>query len=125
MNTKLAKLNASAQAAATLERMLHAINLDFEGGKITKTQLLNWILIHFEKQFPSKIEQIRKENFDHLAQLESIVKKAKKAQRDGNNDSELEKLVVGLTNSLRSNNKKTSLARTSPAYRIETSTKEL
>lgn len=98
---KLAKLNATLAADESLARMLVCVNSDFKGGKVTKTQLLSWILIHYEKTLPSRIETIRKAHFDAVAHLESVLKDAKRAQKNGQTTYEMRELIEGISSQIK------------------------
>lgn len=98
MIDKLAKLNASQAADQTLDRMVSTVNNNFKGGKVTKTQLLSWIVIHFEKQLITRVESIRKEHFDAVAHLENILKDAKRSQKNGEINQQLRHVVEGISN---------------------------
>jgi hypothetical protein len=105
MKPKLAKLNASQDAEQCLDRMLQAINTDYSGGRVTKTQLLSWIIVHFEKTLASKIAVIRNDHFDAVAHLENLIKQAKQAKRQGVVDTKASDLLAVLSTQLKPNSK--------------------
>ena len=99
METKLAKLSSSPQADEALDRMVKATNEGFTAGRLSKTDFLSWIILHFERHsFERSIEKIRAAHFDQVAYLKSIVKElesARKAGQDG--DRNLAALLAPLT----------------------------
>ena len=59
--------------------VVERVNDGFEGGRINRTQMANWILVRFASQCSdTDIQQIRAENVNELAVLEAILKKARK-----------------------------------------------
>lgn len=73
------RINISKMAEEALVEVLERVNDGFEGGRLNRTQMANWILMRFASQCSdSEIQQIRAENVNELAVLEAILKKAKK-----------------------------------------------
>ena len=73
------RINVSKMAEEALSEVMERVNDGFEGGRINRTQMANWILMRFASQCSdADIQQIRSENVNELAVLEAILKKAKK-----------------------------------------------
>lgn len=73
------RINISKMAEEALVEVLERVNDGFEGGRVNRTQMANWILMRFASHCSdSDIQQIRAENVNELAVLEAILKKAKK-----------------------------------------------
>ena len=73
------RINISKMAEEALFEVLERVNDGFEGGRVNRTQMANWILMRFASQCSdSDIQLIRAENVNELAVLEAILKKAKK-----------------------------------------------
>lgn len=82
MKTKHIKI--SEDANQSVETMLKIVNEGYLGGKISRTDLISWILIEFQKAHISQsIESIRKQSFDQVRYLESVVKLLKESRRNG------------------------------------------
>ena len=97
METKLAKLSASLDADKALDRMTQNANEGFSGGRITKTQLLSWILIYFDKtHFAELRPSIQRGHFDHMAHFESMVAEMKRARKAGESPPDLTSLLAPL-----------------------------
>jgi hypothetical protein len=93
LNSKVA-LNEKARAA--LEVALNAVMDGFSAGKVTKSDLVSWILVDFEKnRLGSVIESIRKAHFDKASYLATVAKEFKKAQKNGSTPN-LEELLAPL-----------------------------
>ena len=73
------RINISKMAEESLGEVVNRVNEGFEGGRVNRTQMANWILLKFSSQCSeADIQQIRAENVNELAVLEAILKKAKK-----------------------------------------------
>jgi len=95
METKLSKLSASPEADQALDRMLVLLNDGFTAGRITKCNLLTWLVLDFEKtRYQDCVDQIRRDHFDEVAYLESVVRQAKKARQDGTSSVDLSSLLA-------------------------------
>ena len=98
MQTLLAKLSSSPEADQALDRMLKATNESFKAGRLTKTDLLSWVLCHFEGHaFPSSIDKIHEAHFDPVAYLKNVVKEMEAAKRSGVESQDLGLLLAPLT----------------------------
>lgn len=79
-----AKANLTGEADRDLASMVKETNDGFSSGKVTKNQLLSWIVCSFRrKQFEKEKEQIRAEHFDKIAHLTSVIKAIKEAEAKG------------------------------------------
>lgn len=84
MEAKVAKFTGTQEMDQALDRMVASVNENFSGGRISKHDMLSWAVLYFEKEsFRDSIEKVRQDHFDQLAYLESILKQAKKARRNG------------------------------------------
>lgn len=84
MTKKLAKIAITETANQDLTAMLEKVNKDFTQGRVTKTNLLSWVVSNFHRSyFQKSIPKIQKENVDSIFQLKTILEKAKKAKRQG------------------------------------------
>ena len=104
---KIAKIAVSQSVDESLNSFLEIVNNNFEGGKITKTELASWI-ISKSTQNPtdSLIEEVRRDNFKQIAYLESLVRKLKMNGRESLTADELNSLFP---NSKRKTEKKQKL----------------
>lgn len=103
----IAKVTLSSEADSVLNKMLDTANQDFLGGRITKHDLLSWIVLRYEQSwFSRSLEQLRSQHFDEFAYLENLVKKAKKARRDKQSDFDLQAALNELNISSRKRNSK-------------------
>ena len=79
-----AKANLTSEADRELASMVQETNDGFSSGKVTKNQLLSWIVQSFRrKHFEKEKEQIRAEHFDKIAHLTSVIKAIKEAEAKG------------------------------------------
>ena len=84
MQTPIYKTNISRDADEELEKMLNAVNSGFSGGKVSKQDLASWILIHFSHHsLAICINDIRRDHFDQIAYVESLLGEMKTARRSG------------------------------------------
>ena len=94
---QLPKITITTQADLALEIMLKSVNDGFVSGRVKKTQLASWIILHFQaKRFAKQLGKIRSDHFDRLAHLKSIVRKMEEAKRHDQN-LELGHLLSPLT----------------------------
>ena len=78
-NDEVHRINVSKMAEEALMEVLERVNNGFEGGRINRTQMANWILVRFANHCSdTDIQQIRAENVNELAVLEAILKRARK-----------------------------------------------
>ena len=103
--SELRKAPLSVEADEGLIRMLEATNKEFHGGKVSKADLLSWLVLHFEKSsFATAREDIQKRYFDKVTYLSSVVDELKKAKRDGRPGPDLESLLAPITGKKSSTN---------------------
>lgn len=94
---KIAKITMSLEAEVLLNQMVNKSNDGFTGGKVTKHDLLSWIVTCFaENYFERNVERIQQDHFDRLTHLDNLVKRIKKARHDGVTDSDAEQLLKQL-----------------------------
>ncbi len=90
---KIAKTTMSLQAETLLNQMVTKANHDFTGGRVTKHDMLSWIVTCFsENYFDRNLERIHQDHFDRLAHVDHLLKSIKKARSEGieNSDAELQ-----------------------------------
>jgi hypothetical protein len=93
----LPKIAITSATDERLEVMLKAVNDGFDSGRVTKMQLASWIINEFHKKsFAKQIDRLRKDHFDKIAHLKSVIKQMEKAKKS-NNHLEMEKLLSPLT----------------------------
>src|ERR1017187_6771766 len=98
MENKSAKISITFNADEALGRMLQLVNDGFEGGKVSKQDLTSWLVLYCERNsFESCIADIRKDHFDQLAYLESLVNKIKEARKTGEEVADIQPLLAPLT----------------------------
>ena len=96
--TKIAKITMSLESEALLNQMVAKANDGFTGGKVTKHDLLSWVVSCFsENYFDRNVERIQQEHFDRLTHLDNLVKRIKKARHSGMEDREAEQLLKQLS----------------------------
>lgn len=84
MKEKMNKVNLRKETDEAVNRMLEVVNVGFSSGKVTKTDLINWVLTKCEQEFIARwIEEIRKDHFDQLRHMEKLLKDMKKKQKEG------------------------------------------
>ena len=84
MESKIAKFTGSIELEQAMDRMVAKINDGFSAGRVTKHDLVSSAVLYFEKScFQEFIERIRLDHFDQVAYLESVLRQAKQARRDG------------------------------------------
>lgn len=80
----LSKISTTQNTHNQLKTMTQEVNKNFNQGEIKKLQLLDWIITNFHKKhFTKAIPQIQKDNIDTIYQLESLLKEAKLAKKEG------------------------------------------
>lgn len=94
-NEKMDKVLISINADADLEQMTREINEGYTGGRVSKAQLLTWLVVYFRKNFFREcIDGIRIAHFDKLAHLKSVVKNLEQAKKSGTSDVDLKALLA-------------------------------
>lgn len=103
METKIAKIGASMEADQSLDRMLTKINDGFTGGRVTKNDLTSWVILYFESQcLDDEIDKVRKDHFDHVTYLESVVKEMKQARKNGAAMPDINALLAPVASQIKS-----------------------
>ena len=75
---EILRITVSRQGERALQEIIEKTNDGFTGGKVSKTQMANWILKRFKDDLDdSIIKDIRADHFDEVAVLESLLRKAK------------------------------------------------
>lgn len=96
--SKLAKIAISFAADAALTESLTPVNVGFEGGRITKAEMASWYILEGVKRMDAAaVERVRKEYFDELAYLGSLMKRLKKARANGVSDLDAEESLKRLS----------------------------
>lgn len=103
MEIKIAKIGVSTDADQALDRMLSKSNDGFTGGRVSKNDLASWIVLHFENHgFDNALEKIRKDHFDQVAYLESVVKEMKQARKSGAAMPDINTLLAPVASQIKS-----------------------
>lgn len=83
----------SGEANKALDTVIAKVNAEWEAGKISKPQMVSWIIQRFSAKVSDKdIQEIRAAHFDKVAYLEGLLKKAKES---GQVPTELDALFQG------------------------------
>jgi len=91
---KITKIGVTDKADEALDRMLKAVTEGYTTGKVTKNDLASWILVQFEfRSFQSQIEKIRKDHFDKVQYLLSMIEELKRARQKGEKELSLEDIM--------------------------------
>lgn len=79
-NEEIQRITVSKEAQGALGNIVDRVNNGFDGGRVNRTQIANWILLRFNSEFDeNQIKEIRAEHFDEMAMLEAILRKAKES----------------------------------------------
>lgn len=85
------RITVSKMAEEALTEIVERVNNGFEGGRVNRVQVANWIMMQFLVNCSdADIQQIRAENINEIAVLEAILKKARKS---GKLPSEISSLI--------------------------------
>jgi hypothetical protein len=72
------RITVSRQGERALLEVMDQVNDGFNGGRVSKTQMANWILKRFKDDLDdSLIRDIRADHFDEVMVLESILRAAR------------------------------------------------
>lgn len=96
-NRKLVRLNVSMESDQALARMRMRVNDGFDGGNISKSELVSWLLIHSEDLLDKYIKSIRRSHFDGANYIEHILQKRKEANKNGVPCPEFDELMERLS----------------------------
>ncbi len=92
------KITITEEAEKALTRMHVLTNQDNTGGKVSKVELLSWVIFSFEKNPLSSTQlEIRSTHFDQIAYLKSVCDKLMTAKREGATRPDLAQLLAPLT----------------------------
>jgi hypothetical protein len=98
MENTLAKIAISTASDEALSKSLERVNQNFDGGRVSKTDLASWFLIQGTKSLDdSSVEEIRQAHFNQVTYLETLVKKLKTTGRDSLAASEVATLQAMLS----------------------------
>lgn len=101
------KVTISKKAEGTTSDLLAKVNNEFEGGRVSRQDLISWVLTRFSEECSeADIRAIRADHFDEIALLELCLKKSKQA---GSVSPDLRKLLLeqsGLNDTARRSTKK-------------------
>jgi 23S rRNA A2030 N6-methylase RlmJ len=85
------RVTISKEAEEALNGFLDRINQGFEAGKVTRNQAASWALAHLiDRCDEADIQEIRSDNVNEFAFLESLLKQAK---RTGKMPAEVSQLI--------------------------------
>lgn len=99
MEAVLSKIAISETADQALVEALKNVNQDFNGGRITKTDLASWFLSQGLAELSAeRIEEIRQAHFNQVVYLDAIVKKLKSNRQDSLGPEEIAALSALLRN---------------------------
>jgi hypothetical protein len=77
---EIQRITVSKQGQEALTAIVERINDGFMGGKINRTQAVNWIMLRFHEELTdADIKEIRAEHFDEIAVLEALLRQAKES----------------------------------------------
>ncbi len=86
------KVTISKRAETASTTLLTKINDGFEGGRVSRQDLISWVLTRFAEECSEPdIRAIRADHFDEIALLELCLKRSKQA---GSLPSDLRKLLL-------------------------------
>ena len=68
----------SPEANLAVDDLIGKVNSGFDGGKVTRPQLVSWVLCKFGRTIEeTDIQEIRAVHFDRIAYFEALLKRAK------------------------------------------------
>lgn len=77
---EILRISISKTAEEALVAMVERVNDGYEGGKVNRTQVANWVLVQNQETLTdAQVKDIRAEHLDEFAFLESYMRKAKKS----------------------------------------------
>jgi hypothetical protein len=99
METVLSKIAITESADQALAEALKKVNQDFNGGRITKTDLASWFVSQgLAGLNAERIEEVRQAHFNQVIYLDAIVKKLKSNGQDCLGPDEIAALSALLRN---------------------------
>lgn len=105
-NTEIYRISIHTEAEKALLELLEKVHKNFDSGKISKSELVSWVLVHANKSYTGvEFQTLRSDHFDEIAALESLLKRSKEA---GSVSADLKLLLLkqeGLDSSIKKNTK--------------------
>ena len=96
----------SGEANLAVDQLMGKVNTGFDGGRVTRPQLVSWILCKYGQSMTElDLQEIRAVHFDRIAYFEALLKRAKET---GAIPPELAALLPASTNSTSPGKKKRS-----------------
>ena len=90
--------------------MLIQVNDRFAGGRVSKTDLVSWMINYFQSNcLLDCIDALRKDHFDQLIYIQNILKEVKAAQKNGAPPPDLSALLSPITSNQRTRTKRKEL----------------
>ena len=97
VESKIAKFTGSLELEKAMDRMVATVNDGFSGGRVSRHDLVSWVVLYFEKNyFQECLENIRQDHFDQVAYLESVLRQAKQARKAGADVPDISSLLAPL-----------------------------
>lgn len=91
--TALAKIAITSASDDALVVAINHVNQNFEGGRVTKTDLASWFIAKGATALSdTEVEDIRRAHFNQVVYLEALVKKLKSTGRENLGADELSAL---------------------------------
>jgi len=91
--SNLAKVAITKRADDSVSGALERVNDGFEGGRVSKTDLMSWAILRVVSEIDkADIDEIRRDHFNQVAYLDGLVKRLKNDDRESLNDEERERL---------------------------------
>ena len=79
----LSKIAITSSAEEALSTALDRTNKDFEGGRVTKTDLASWLITRSAAALDApSIDEIQRAHFNQVMYLEALIKKLKSSGRE-------------------------------------------
>jgi len=77
---EIQRITISKMVGEALSNLVERVNDGFDGGKVNRSQVANWILLQSTEMVTDvQIKEIRAEHLDEFAFLEALMRKAKKS----------------------------------------------
>jgi hypothetical protein len=90
MENQLAKIAISISSEEALTKAFDIVNLDFDGGRVSKADLASWLISQGARGMDQTvIQEIRQAHFNQVKYLENLVKKMKASGRDSLRSEEI------------------------------------
>ncbi len=78
LSKEIFRVVVSREANDATDIVLSKVNVDWDAGKVTKPQLVSFILQRFQAKLSDKdVQEIRSQHFDKVAYLEGLLKRAR------------------------------------------------